>query len=466
MNSNTETTRYLASSVHQDFSFRNQIFRDYIEEDYKAIAHPYGINFSTVLHQTLNARERSNRYNNLLFIPSVIFWLLFLAVVIPVIDGYYDEDAPTAFFLLAFLALYIVVFLRNLSKNKFLLDNFSRHNFDADYYHQGSSTKIHNVRRNLRIVSDNTIVYSGYSPFVGFGYNIGGWSFVLDLDKSKEDISGSKLDIIPFKIKELYDYMHEKLGGLDIANLSIHDRIFVHGKGIRDSRTFLPNILAHPVGQIPEEELLDYLNSSEKNVRFYKVLQVIDWEGDLIFSVLLRFRKNDKNLFVENNYYLLPPIKETYKSIDTIKPHMRTREYSAMLITSIFSVFSHSIISIFDVLGRGINALDFFDRAAREKREMVEDDLLFDYGANPSLREVVSQTKFTQHFQQLDKEMYVKMIEKQIFNVIEAFLSSKNIDTSEFKERETKILNNGVIVSGGNVKADNIAVGEKASVKT
>ncbi len=60
----------------------------------------------------------------------------------------------------------------------------------------------------------------------------------------------------------------------------------------------------------------------------------------------------------------------------------------------------------------------------------------------------------------LDKEMYVKTIERQLLESIINFLDSKNIDTADLKKRQETILNNGVIVSGGTIES--LAFGEKA----
>jgi hypothetical protein len=50
----------------------------------------------------------------------------------------------------------------------------------------------------------------------------------------------------------------------------------------------------------------------------------------------------------------------------------------------------------------------------------------------------------------------------QILDTIVDFLDSRNVDTSEIKERRTTILNNGVIMSGGSIQAQSVAVGRDA----
>jgi hypothetical protein len=58
--------------------------------------------------------------------------------------------------------------------------------------------------------------------------------------------------------------------------------------------------------------------------------------------------------------------------------------------------------------------------------------------------------------------MYLKILEHKILDTIVDFLDSRDVDTSDIKERRTTILNNGVIMSGGSIQAQNVAVGRGA----
>jgi hypothetical protein len=102
----------------------------------------------------------------------------------------------------------------------------------------------------------------------------------------------------------------------------------------------------------------------------------------------------------------------------------------------------------------------------REWLREVRDDPQFDYGAQPSLRERTSSSAFEQHFQRLDAEMFLKILERQLLDAIVDFLDAHDIDTSDLKERETAILNNGVIVTGGAVNAQSLAVGQASRATT
>jgi hypothetical protein len=54
---------------------------------------------------------------------------------------------------------------------------------------------------------------------------------------------------------------------------------------------------------------------------------------------------------------------------------------------------------------------------------------------------------------------YTKVLERVILSSIITFLDAHHIDTSDLRERQTMILNSGIIVQGGDVKAESLAVG-------
>ena len=58
--------------------------------------------------------------------------------------------------------------------------------------------------------------------------------------------------------------------------------------------------------------------------------------------------------------------------------------------------------------------------------------------------------------------MYVKLVENRILDSTIDFLDDHLIDTSGLRSRQETILNNGVIVTGGSVEAQNFTVGGRA----
>ena len=60
--------------------------------------------------------------------------------------------------------------------------------------------------------------------------------------------------------------------------------------------------------------------------------------------------------------------------------------------------------------------------------------------------------------------MYLKVLEKNVFDAILSSLKQHEVDVSEFNQRQSMILNQGVMVSGsGSVSTDNLTVGKGAT---
>ena len=74
-----------------------------------------------------------------------------------------------------------------------------------------------------------------------------------------------------------------------------------------------------------------------------------------------------------------------------------------------------SIFSVFGYINEVISSI--FGGKESVMRKLVKSSPDFDYGAETSIREAVSQLLYSQHFQKLDKERYFKIIEKRIFNM-------------------------------------------------
>ena len=97
--------------------------------------------------------------------------------------------------------------------------------------------------------------------------------------------------------------------------------------------------------------------------------------------------------------------------------------------------------------------------------KFIKDNPGFDYGATDSIRQAGTNGYYSHYFQKADATMINQMLEGQILNTIVDFLDEHNVDTSEIKERRTTILNSGIIVHGGDVNAQALAVGQQATAK-
>lgn len=473
-NKNTETTRYLCAAAYSNEAFCEQVIRQTIEQEYRAIAPCYGFDLPTVIKHCLIATKKRKKRN--LIITSIFTLWLILSL-------YETPWNLTLFFILLIVTWAIIFRERWMTRHTLVLEYFSENNYNPDFidWETELNDSRHNSEENPRsykrqqktqkikkvidkIVEEQNgkiILYGKYSPFIGAGYDLGGWSFALDISKPKKVLDETK-DIKSFAINELYQKIQTDVMKIELPEIKIkiEDNLYVDGQQVRDDKRFINSPFKPPYAN--SNFSLKQLKS-EKSNRYYKRIQITGWNGELIFSIFLRFFKFGNNLFIEARYFLLPPLQNNFYSIDKIEsPGTLVQKFDLAwqsLLIALFLLplsFSKTIYNLFEpiiiALNRWINTL------------LIKENPTFNYGAITSIRENATSSLYRQYFQILDKEMYVKVFEAILLNSTVEFLDSKNIDTTELKSRQSEIINQGIIMSGGSINSKNLAVGRKAKV--
>jgi hypothetical protein len=193
-------------------------------------------------------------------------------------------------------------------------------------------------------------------------------------------------------------------------------------------------------------------------------VESVAWGGELAVTLFIRFQKLSSKLFVELSAFMLPPLKASYYELDKLHSSRPLSETWGMVVAAAVKAPFLLILAPLLLLGR---LQTMFARGGERRRlhDEIDKDLLFDYGATKSMRELASGEEWRVYFQKLDKEMYHKILQQQLLDCLVDFLDDHGVDTSEIKERTTHILNNGVIVSGGSITTEGLAVGEGARTK-
>ena len=467
---NTETTRYLSAAAYSNEEFCQNVIKEALEEERQALSPCYGVHLPTVIKHCLIASGKRRK-------RDLTFTILFsVGILFSLIGGLIGSFALTVLFIIVVSTVY----RERWNTRHFLLkNNFSKDSFDpnfidwenelkatSSYTVEDLSKKMQKIKKGLARIAEEqngkVIIYGRYSPFVGCGYDIGGWSLALNINKAKEEI-GKVYTPLPFEVSELYEHVTRSISKIRLygIDISTEDIYYVDGQTIRDDTRFLSTPFERPSNclEFPEASI----EEPTKANRFYKKIQIMGWKGELIVSIVLRFTRFGKNLFVEAKYFLLPPLEEIFHGIDKIQSPatfiQKVDLFWQALIISFFLwplSFSRtayeSLKPIIDAIKQWIDIL------------IIKENPLFNYGSITSIRENVSNTCYRQYFQFLDQDMYLKLVESTILEKLVEFLDSKNIDTSELKSRQSQILNEGIIISGGEINAKNLSVGRRASV--
>src|SRR5262249_3913820 len=300
-------------------------------------------------------------------------------------------------------------------------------------------------------------------------------SFALDLRKGadggkvvQEDHNPGNLTAgekraasLPVNISELYQRVSDEIAALGLDRVKVEDKIYVNGRDIRGDQRFLANPLVRPHVKVDPGVITTAMQEGSHQVRHYRCIRVVDWSGELVLSIFLRFSKLSHNLFVEASYFLLTPVKEKYHAVDTMAAKPSFRKFAEFFVYSaVLSTFLW-IWALFNIFMKLQHKLQRWSEK-REERKTILENPSFDYGASFSIREWASSESYRRYFQKLDKEMYLKVLEKNILDSILTFLEERNVDVSDLKQRQTTILKNGVMISGGSLNADSLAVGQGA----
>jgi len=435
----------MCAAAYLDGVFAQDVVDEVVHEEHRAVAIPPGIDIGAVAKHCVEAcRQKLVR-------DVLLTAMLLLTVVLFVV-----ERGSLKWLAIGFVVAWAIVFWDIWSATYFVVvKRLSAHNFSsrdsptpADPY---IARRIEELSQSQR---GNLAVYSGFLPFSGAGYKAGGWSFAVDLRKGKETALGESL--VPERLtpSELYEGVHSALSALEMTNLEVSDRLFVSGSDIRDDRSLLPDPLRRPLWYVDPGMVDQYLEAPTHRIRHYMCIQAVDWQGELVVSVFLRFGIKNGRLFCELSKFVLLPLKDELHRYDALGGRLRFRDFAAIVVRSFLAtpgLWLRSPKVIWRPLARAR------DRAQLDKR--VEQDPYFDYGAPVTALDRVRSNDYRRYFQLLDKEMYVKVLERTVIDTIVEVLDEHNISTAGLVETGQNIINNGVMMSGGNFHARDVTAG-------
>lgn len=440
----SNTTRlFCASAFLRGAKFWQPVL-EYLESENHGVSPDLGVDMGTVAHVCQYARLRERRYENYLFIALVA------ALIVSIIS----PAAAIALFLTATVGISFQKRYQERTRlvSRFGKKEFSQFNSEREFRSELSPTAL----SALPVEEQNLIVYTGFSPFVGAGANLGGWSFTVDVSKPPEN-QGGAVEPVPFNIKELYAVLTVKLLGLTLDGLVVKDFFFVNGREIREDREILPDIHGRPIQRLPSHRVTEYMNGNDNRIRHYKWIRVHGWEQELVMSYFLRVAVQGKNMFVENSRFLLPPIRDEYRKIDELP---RLNALGTLRLFA-FAIAVGPVKAALTPIVLVARVKEWLERLWKERKRLrtIRESVSFDYGAGQGHRQAFSIDQYKHYFQKADGAFYTQVLEKAVLDNIIAFLEKHRVDTSDLRERQTIIMNSGIVVQGGNVNAESLAVG-------
>lgn len=277
-------TRYLCAAAQTDWAFRTQVLKKVLDEEYRVISVPAGVDLLAVTKHCLDAKRRKLIRDIVLSILFIFAWINFSAELQYYLEGYDIELAFLYFYLLSAWA--VVLFETWTTRYRIVAKSLLKNNFNPDSVTLPPETEA-KIRRKLSGVMNeeecNVVIYSGFSPFVGSGADIGGWSFTLNINKGKEKM-GVTQKPEPFTVEELYAYADSSIRNLHLQGTTIQDKIFVNGQEIRGNEKLLADPFHRPLARVDDSTLKDLIGGQSEELRHYKCIRVISWQGEVIIT--------------------------------------------------------------------------------------------------------------------------------------------------------------------------------------
>jgi hypothetical protein len=437
-----QSTRLLCGSVFFNHGKARDTVIKWIQDPNRAVAPELGVDLKLAMQVARFAERRERAYWRLYF---GIFVATAAAGLLTQGSGQ-DQLSPETMGVVAIgvLASIAIVARKQVQDRNEFLPAFSAGRFNAAEAAERFSADLKAKELSaLPAAEQNFFVYGGFMPFVGAGYDLGGWSVAIALDKPKETLDLA-VPILPFHTGDLYSAIDRELQGLGLPSIETKDCYFANGSDLKGDPALLPDRFGRPVQFLDPETAQRYVYSDDQQVRHYRRYQIVDWGN---------------TLFVETKRFILTPMASAFRVVDQTVA-MEWKEAFGLVVTcAIVSPFL-LVASPFWAFGEVSRVWhEWWGHEDKERRKFIQKNPLFNYGSVLSLRQTLGSGEYGHYFQKMDGDLFNKALEREVLDSLVGFLDAHGIDTCDLKERQTTILNSGVIVHGGDVRAESLSVG-------
>jgi hypothetical protein len=237
--------RYLAATALLDGAFRAKLF-ELANRERQALAPEVGLDLQRLFHLSTLVEARERWYQ-----------ALFGGVVLICLVGWlwFGPTTPGIFILLlAPLVAGMIYFYKSYDERYHLVPLVK----DKQDYDPAQLTQLLEKRyrarpspRPLPGLDQNLVVYKGFIPFVGAGFDLTGWSFPVNISRPRQEV-GQRLRIKPFTLTELYAAVDKGIRQCRFESCNSCDFLFVNGRQVRGLDWILPDPAGPPVLRVDE----------------------------------------------------------------------------------------------------------------------------------------------------------------------------------------------------------------------
>lgn len=402
-----------------------------------------------------------------------------LAAAILIIFGWISYSVNSTVSMLTIIAAVIVIRADYIYHRNIALNNFSKKSYNPGY-NLNNLLIDHGLFGEEEAKTQNVVVFGDYYPFLGAGNKIKNWNFVVDLTKKSKMAKISEVLPQQFSIQDIYKNVYNDILSKDLPNISLRYILFADGNELDKSGFLFSKDKVDPVISLDEKFIFD---EGHKNIyneyRTYIKIEYLDKIRTTLFSIFLRFSITGKELFGECTFHVLPPIDESRYNIDRISRndiYFILKFGSISLAMIILATWAISVTPLSGIVFAVLFLLVLLPLIAIllahiteyivnvTTKERVERGEPHNYGKIKTFREIIAKSDYKNYYSAQDIVMIQNSIEQTVINSIANLLDEKGIDSSILREDVMSFVNQGIMMFGGKLQAENIAVGASAKI--
>jgi hypothetical protein len=295
----------------------------------------------------------------------------------------------------------------------------------------------------------DVVVHRGFSPFIGAGTQIHRKIIPLPLEpaeKGNANDNGSNPgpEPQPISVVKLHEHVAAAMNELRsssslgpggrFAGLIKREQILMAADRLltnldtQPQPAVLADLYRPPAAHIPAAAARHLANTPQEWARYYQCFRIEAWDRDLTTSCYLHAGTDQRMLFLEWTFCVLPPIRSIYRGIDRLQdPFLAPLRSSLMELVTLPATAIRRLLSVFHR----------FKPLIQRDGEVVPDR----YGAGKSLRELAAAGDVQTYFQDVDAERYVKILDATLFRAVGKFLEDHGYSVVEFMKMADPVIN-------------------------
>jgi hypothetical protein len=124
------------------------------------------------------------------------------------------------------------------------------------------------------------------------------------------------------------------------------------------------------------------------------------------------------------------------------------------------------LLATYEFLAYYLGATRSTKRLTTAYFQSLKDNPIYNFGADESIRREMMDEKFDHYSQKADLDFAAKAFDQTIVELIYRYMEERGVDVSDLRNKVMTIYNSGIMVQGGDVTAQAMAIGQGASAQS